>query len=100
MYDRPRTYEIGRHVDCDVSFPEREYDSISKRHCRIREEEDTLYVADLDSRNGTCILRNGAKTPVTGRVPLQSGDHLMLGDVEFQVAVIMPVSGSSAKGES
>lgn len=43
---------IGRDEDCDIVIPDRQ---VSRRHVRIYREEDTYFVEDLESRNGTWV---------------------------------------------
>jgi len=68
---------IGRARDCDIRLTEPE---VSRRHCRIVRTSDRLFVEDLGSQHGIRI--NGQ---TTNNGPLQDGDHLELGPVEFIV---------------
>ena len=55
---------------------------VSREHCRITVDSDgRLAIEDLGSQNGTFV--NGAR--VDGRVALQSGDELAIGDSLFLV---------------
>ena len=54
---------------------------VSRLHCRLTvDPDDRLHVEDLDSTNGTWV--NGRKV---ARAPLQAGDLLKVGRVEFEV---------------
>ncbi|MBQ7682703.1 MAG: FHA domain-containing protein [Oscillibacter sp.] len=55
--------------------------SISRAHCEIAFQDNTLWVRDLDSSGGTRV--DGER--VTGTVPLPVGAVLRLGHVNYQV---------------
>ncbi len=73
----PRGAVVGRSDDADLSLGS---DSVSRRHCVVRERAGRYEVEDLGSRNGT--LLNGEA--VTGIRPLQPGDRLSAGGVEIE----------------
>jgi len=83
---------IGRDANC--SLPVADDESASSQHCTIGEdEEENFYVADLDSFNGTSIIRNGEETKVqSGRHGIQDGDILRVGRTEFRVIITRPPS--------
>lgn len=54
---------------------------VSRLHCRIEANRETLEVVDLESTNGTFV--NGARVTRAHLIP---GDRLMVGRVELQVA--------------
>lgn len=62
---------LGRSVSADVRLVD---DGISREHCRIRVDGESLLVEDLESRNGTYC--NGARI---ARHQLEDGDKLQLG---------------------
>lgn len=68
---------IGRREDCDLRIP---LGDVSRKHCRIIRDSDTLRVEDLGSSNGT--FHNGI--PVQ-EVTLSPGDTLQVGPVVFCV---------------
>ena len=76
---------MGRRRDCDLRIP---LDSVSRRHCRLFTEKDTLKIRDLNSRNGTII--NGQTIEET---LLKPGDKLTVGPVTF----VMQVNGEPEK---
>jgi pSer/pThr/pTyr-binding forkhead associated (FHA) protein len=79
---------MGRRRDCDLRIP---LDSVSRRHCRLFTEKNTLKIRDLNSRNGTII--NGQTVEET---LLKPGDKLTVGPVTF----VMQVNGKPEKPES
>jgi pSer/pThr/pTyr-binding forkhead associated (FHA) protein len=70
---------IGRRQDCDLMIPLGE---ISRKHCRIIREGDTLRLEDLGSSNGT--FHNGKRIQET---VLEAGDTIQVGPVTFVLQV-------------
>ena len=79
---------IGRRKDCDLRIP---LAAVSRRHCRLFTQEDTLKIRDLNSRNGTII--NGQTVEETDVKP---GDKLTVGPLTF----ILQVDGKPDKLEA
>jgi len=71
---------IGRRHDCDLVIP---LDDVSRRHCRLDLNNETLQVHDLGSRNGTYL--NGQK--VNGETQVKAGDYLRIGPLTFQLQI-------------
>jgi pSer/pThr/pTyr-binding forkhead associated (FHA) protein len=71
---------IGREKDCDYR-PDSEL--VSRHHCVIRQDEYTLRVRDMGSRNGTFV--NGRQ--IQGEVVLADGDVVGLGDRTLKVVL-------------
>lgn len=70
-------YTVGTAADCDVCVSE---DVVSRKHCNLyADAQGTVYVYDLDSRNGTFIERGGEAMRVEGKAPLKHDDVLVLG---------------------
>lgn len=69
---------VGRSPHCTVVISNRR---ISRQHCSLTLEHDTLRVSDLGSSNGTWV--NGA--PVTEATRLNAGDLLELGEERLEV---------------
>ena len=94
--NRVLTHVIGTDAECRINLPEREYDTVSRQHCKLklREDDNAIVVADLASTNGTKISRHNGEDviEVSGFTPLQNGDNLFLGNVQLQVAIIEPDS--------
>ncbi|MFO1217507.1 MAG: FHA domain-containing protein [Burkholderiaceae bacterium] len=69
---------IGRNEAPFASFPPEILVMLSRRHARLFREHGALYVADLDSSNGTTVNR----VPVNGKPrALRDGDELGFGGV-------------------
>ncbi len=54
---------------------------ISRRHAQVRQNGDTLVLADLESRNGT--RKDGE--PITSDTPLVPGERFMIGRTLLRV---------------
>ncbi|MGA2498322.1 MAG: FHA domain-containing protein [Tepidisphaeraceae bacterium] len=79
-FSLPRTITVvGRREDCDLRIPLAE---VSRKHCRIINENDTLRVEDLGSSNGTFV--NGERAQ---EAAINAGDTLAIGPVTFVVQV-------------
>lgn len=70
---------IGRRQDCDLMIPLGE---ISRKHCRIIRDGDTLRLEDLGSSNGT--FHNGRRIQ---EGVLKAGDTIQVGPVSFVVQI-------------
>lgn len=70
---------IGRREDCDLRIP---LGDVSRKHCRIIQEADTLRVEDLGSSNGT--YHNGQRIQ---EAVISAGDTLQIGPVVFVVQI-------------
>ena len=70
---------IGRRRNCDLRIP---LDSISKRHCQISIEGDSLKIRDLGSRNGTFL--NGKRVE---EETAKAGDFIQVGPVLFALQI-------------
>lgn len=74
------TVAIGRGLDCDLQIP---LPSVSRRHCELRLEGDTVLLKDTGSSNGT--YHNTDR--VTGEIAVSAGDHIRVGPVTFTVVI-------------
>src|SRR3954451_2798979 len=70
---------IGRREDCDLRIPLGE---ISRKHCRLIKDGDTLKLEDLGSSNGT--YHNGQRVQ---EAIVQPGDTVQVGSIAFVVQV-------------
>lgn len=80
-----KKFFIGRAEDCHLR-PHSEL--VSRHHCAILAEEDTVLVRDFGSKNGTFV--NGDK--VRGEQDLKNGDRLKVGDLEFEVQLTVSLT--------
>jgi predicted component of type VI protein secretion system len=70
---------IGRRQDCDLMIPLGE---ISRKHCRIIRDGDSLRLEDLGSSNGTFV--NGRRVQ---EAVLEPGDTIQVGPVQFVMQI-------------
>jgi pSer/pThr/pTyr-binding forkhead associated (FHA) protein len=72
--------------------------SVSRRHCQLNSNKDTLKIRDLNSRNGTYL--NGKPINETAA---KAGDYLKIGPLTFLIQIdgqpkeIVPPKQSSEK---
>jgi len=74
-----RDVVVGRSQSSDFQLSD--VKTVSSEHARVLQRRRKMYVEDLDSTNGVHL--NDVR--VFGRVPLQEGDELRLGEVEMKV---------------
>jgi predicted component of type VI protein secretion system len=87
---------VGRREDCDLRIPLGE---VSRKHCRIIKDGDSIRLEDLGSSNGT--YHNGQRCR---EATLGPGDTLQIGPVTFMVQVdgvpadedMQPATGATA----
>lgn len=79
-------FAIGRHEEPFSSYDPTLVSKLSRRHARIFEQEDAVYIVDLGSLNGTSV--NG--TPVEkDPVQLHRGDEVCFADyLAYQVEIL------------
>lgn len=70
---------VGRREDCDLRIPLGE---VSRKHCRIMKEGDSVRLEDLGSSNGT--FHNGERCR---EATLAAGDTIQIGPVTFMVQI-------------
>jgi diguanylate cyclase (GGDEF)-like protein len=70
---------VGREGDCDVMVP---IDTVSRRHCQVRQRGDAVFLTDLGSTNGTA-LNDEALVP-NEEFALRSGDRIRVGSAIFR----------------
>jgi hypothetical protein len=70
---------IGRREDCDLRIP---LSDVSRKHCRLVRDGETLRLEDLGSSNGT--YRNGERVQ---EAILSPGDTLQVGPVQFVLQI-------------
>ena len=69
---------VGRGSDCDAIITNSQ--KISRRHCCLVQVDNAYFIRDLGSMNGIWV--NGKR--VSRVSPMQLGDKVQIGDVEFQ----------------
>jgi pSer/pThr/pTyr-binding forkhead associated (FHA) protein len=67
---------IGRRHECDLYIP---LATVSRKHCQLSMNGQTLEIRDLDSTCGTFV--NGRK--VDGQTALKAGDYIRIGPLTF-----------------
>jgi predicted component of type VI protein secretion system len=70
---------IGRREDCDLRIP---LGDVSRKHCRLIKDEQTVRIEDLGSSNGT--FHNDQKVQ---EAVLSPGDTIRIGPVTFMVQI-------------
>ena len=70
---------IGRREDCDLRIP---LGDISRKHCRLIRDGETMRLEDLGSSNGT--FHNGQRVQ---EATLSAGDSVQVGPVVFVLQV-------------
>jgi predicted component of type VI protein secretion system len=70
---------IGRREDCDLRIP---LGDVSRKHCRMIREADSIRIEDLGSSNGTYV--NGQRVQ---EAILQPGDTVRVGPMLFVLQV-------------
>jgi pSer/pThr/pTyr-binding forkhead associated (FHA) protein len=73
------TTVIGRRHDCDLCIPLK---TVSRRHCQLNQNNETLKIRDLGSRSGTFL--NGNKIDETTVKP---GDYIRIGPLTFLLQI-------------
>ena len=73
---------IGRDSQCHVR-PRNEL--VSKTHCEISQREQSVYVRDLQSLNGTFL--NDNEQPISGEVEVRDGDLLRVATLVFKFKI-------------
>ena len=85
-----KRFLIGRAEQCNLRPKS---DAISRNHCVILVKDQSVLIRDLNSRNGTLV--NGEK--IAGDRELESGDHLQLGKLEFEIAITKSKSAAKTR---
>ena len=70
---------IGRRHDCDLCIP---LGIVSRRHCQLSQNNETVKIRDLDSKMGTFI--NGKRI---SDATLQAGDYITIGPLTFLLQI-------------
>lgn len=70
---------IGRRHDCDLCIPLR---VVSRRHCQLSQNNETMKIRDLDSHAGTFV--NGKRI---SDATVQAGDYITVGPLTFLLQI-------------
>ncbi len=70
---------IGRRHDCDLYIP---LMPVSRKHCQLSQNKESLKIRDLDSRNGTFL--NGKRID---EETLKAGDYIKIGPLTFLLQI-------------
>ena len=70
---------IGRRHDCDLCIP---LMPVSRRHCQLSLNNESLTIRDLGSRNGTYL--NGKRID---EATVQPGDYIKIGPLTFALQI-------------
>ena len=70
---------IGRRHDCDLCIPLK---TVSRRHCELNQNKETVNIRDLGSRAGTFL--NGKKIDET---TVKAGDYIRIGPLTFLLQI-------------
>lgn len=88
VFDPEKIVKIGRNSsESNIYINER---SVSQNHCRIYSSENRVYLQDLNSANGTEVIRGAFKKyAVFGgqQIELRTGDKIKIGSVIFSVCL-------------
>jgi pSer/pThr/pTyr-binding forkhead associated (FHA) protein len=87
-----RVIVIGRGSGCDVVLAD---DSVSRRHAELRLEPEGWTLVDLQSSNGTFVIRGGRRARCA-RELITRHDRLRFGTVETSLPEIFGRLGMSA----
>ena len=67
---------LGRRHDCDLRIP---LPTVSRRHCEIQQNGESLKIHDLGSTGGTFVNDKA----VNGESPVKAGDYIRIGPLIF-----------------
>ncbi|MEJ2701138.1 MAG: FHA domain-containing protein [Sedimentisphaerales bacterium] len=70
---------IGRRHDCDLCVP---LQIVSRRHCQLSLNNESVKIRDLDSRGGTFL--NGKRI---SEATIQAGDYITIGPLTFLLQI-------------
>jgi pSer/pThr/pTyr-binding forkhead associated (FHA) protein len=70
---------LGRSHDCELRIPLK---VVSRKHCQLSPNKETLKIQDLDSRIGT-FLNSKRVSAAT----VQPGDYIRIGPLTFQIQI-------------
>lgn len=80
---------IGRSTECNLKIASSQ---VSRNHCRITVGQDTVFVEDLGSANGTLV--DGQPIPPHQAVAIAPGARLIVGPAEFLIDYVATTSAT------
>ena len=84
------TYVIGREGHIYINDP-----TVSKQHAEIEVINGEVYLRDLDSTNGTFLIKNNRLVPFNeGYVQLHQ--PIMLGNRQYTIKSLLEIAGAFA----
>jgi hypothetical protein len=86
---------IGRSTDCNLKIASSQ---VSRNHCRITLSNDTVFVEDLGSANGTLV--DGQLLPPHQPTAIPPGARLVVGPAEFLIDYVAPTSATMVLSRS
>ena len=75
-----KKFQIGRGKDCHFRPDSR---LVSRHHCVLRQDNDTLRIRDMGSKNGTFV--NGQR--IRREAVLVDGDMLVIGEITMKIII-------------
>lgn len=85
-----RTYIIGREGHIYINDP-----TVSKQHAEIQVINGEVYLRDLDSTNGTYLIKNNRLVPFReGYVQLHQA--IVLGNRQYTIHALLEIAGAFA----
>ena len=84
VFDPGSGIRFGRGEGCDISVL---WESISAEQCILFERNGNLYVEDLNSANGTFILRGRKTYRAAPSIQVTEGDTISIGDIHFRIHI-------------
>lgn len=76
---------IGKSTQNDLVLSE---SGVSRTHCSLIRRNSDIYIKDLNSTNGTVVVRKSQKTKLQGQsVKIQTGDQIFLGSCSLEVKI-------------
>jgi pSer/pThr/pTyr-binding forkhead associated (FHA) protein len=73
------TTVIGRRHDCDLCIPLK---SVSRRHCQLNQNNETINIRDLGSRSGTFL-----NSKRIDEAAVKAGDYIKIGPLIFGLQI-------------
>lgn len=85
-----RTYTIGCDTSSDIPLAD---PTVSRHHAGLSVlEHGGVEVVDLDSTNGTFILRNGTRARIAQPTFLQGGDEIAFGELVVTLSTLLEIA--------